>query len=217
MHLRHGGLAVVLTAGLFGFHPAGAQAPAPSAALSGVGHIVVIFEENRSFDNMFGLFRGANGVSAPGEAAQVDRGGNPYEQLPPIIDSNLNPPAVDPRFPAQLPNAPFQIDRYVPRNVATGDLVHRFYQEQAQIDGGKMDKFAALSDAGGLVMGFYDFSGTAQWRLAKEFTLADNTFHSAFGGSMLNHSFLVCMCAFRWPDAPPKIVASIDGNGAMLK
>jgi phospholipase C len=218
MDLRRGVLAIVLAAGLFGFHPAGAQAPAPSAALSGIGHIVVIFEENRSFDNMFGLFPGANGLAAAGDAAvQVDRDGKPYEQLPPIIDSNLNPPAVDTRFPAQLPNGPFQIDRYVPRNVATGDLVHRFYQEQAQINGGKMNKFAALSDSGGLAMGFYDFSDTAQWRLAKEFTLADNMFHSAFGGSMLNHSFFVCMCAFRWPDAPPKAVASIDSNGAMLK
>lgn len=52
---------------------------------------------------------------------------------------------------------------------------------------------------------------------AKEFTLADNLFHSAFGGSMLNHSFLVCMCAFRWPDAPEKVVARLDANGRMLR
>jgi phospholipase C len=42
-------------------------------------------------------------------------------------------------------------------------------------------------------------------------------FHSAFGGSMLNHSFLVCMCAFRWPDAPEKVVARLDANGGMLQ
>jgi phospholipase C len=219
MHLRYGVVAAVLVAaGGLGIHPATAQTAAPGAALANIGHIVVIFEENRSFDNMFGMFPGANGLDAARDTApQVDRDGKPYEYLPPIMNSNLNPPAVDTRFPAQLPNAPFQIDRYVPRNVATGDLVHRFYQEQAQIDGGKMDKFAAVSDAGGLVMGYYDFSDTAHWRLAKEYTLADNTFHSAFGGSMLNHSFFVCLCAFRWPDAPPKIVASIDGNGVMLK
>ena len=124
MRARRGALTTVLITALFGFHPAGAQAPAPGATLSGIGHIVVIFEENRSFDNMFGLFPGANGLSAASEAAvQVDRDGKPYEQLPPIINSNLNPPAVDTRFPAQLPNGPFQIDSYVPRNVATGDLV----------------------------------------------------------------------------------------------
>src|SRR4029077_12747563 len=170
MHLRHGVLMAAFTAAVgFGLHPAEAQAPS-GTALANIVSVVVIFEENRSFDNMFGLFPGANGLSAAGEAAvQVDRDGKPYEQLPPIINSNPNPPAVDTRFPAQLPNGPFQIDRYVPRNVATGDLVHRFYQEQAQINGGKMNKFAAVSDAGGLVMGYYDFSDSAQWRLAKEF------------------------------------------------
>jgi phospholipase C len=216
MHLQHGVLISGLLSALLGISPAPAQAQ--DATLARIGHIVVIFEENRSFDNMFGLFPGANGLSAAGQAAvQVDRDGKPYEHLPPIINTNLNPPAVDTRFPEQLPNAPFPIDKYVPQKVATGDLVHRFYQEQEQIDGGKMDKFAAVSDAGGLVMGHYDLSDTAQWRLAKEFTLADNMFHSAFGGSMLNHSFLVCMCAFRWPDAPEKVVARLDANGGMLQ
>ena len=219
MHFRYSTFVAALTAaGLICDGPAVAQGAGSNAALSKIGHIVVIFEENRSFDNMFGLFPGANGLSAAGESAvQVDRDGKRYEHLPPVINTNLNPPAIDTRFPAELPNAPFPIDKYVPRNVATGDLVHRFYQEQAQIDGGKMDKFAAVSDAGGLVMGYYDFSDTAQWRLAKEFTLADNVFHSAFGGSMLNHSFLVCMCAFRWPNAPEKVVATLKPDGTMLK
>jgi phospholipase C len=69
-------------------------------------------------------------------------------------------------------------------------------------------------------MGYYDFSDSAQWRLAKQFTLADNTFHSAFGGSMLNHSFLVCLCAFRWPQAlsdAPQLVASLDADGKMAR
>src|SRR5438477_1450294 len=194
------------------------RAQTPDAKLAKIGHIVIIFEENRSFDNMFGLFPGPNGLEAARYSApQIDSSGRPYEFLPPVINSNLNPPAIDTRFPAQLPNAPFPIDKHMPRNVETGDLVHRFYQEQEQIDGGKMDKFAAVSDSGGLVMGYYDFSDTAHWRLAREYTLADNMFHSAFGGSMLNHSFFVCLCAFRWPDAPSRVVAGIDANGAVLK
>src|SRR3954451_11662131 len=135
MHLRHSVAAAALAVvGGFGIHTATAQTAAPGAALANTGDIVVIFEENRSFDNMFGLFPGANGLSAAGQAAvQVDRDGKPYEHLPPIIHTNLNPPAVDTRFPEQLPNAPFPIDKYVPRSVETGDLVHRFYQEQEQI------------------------------------------------------------------------------------
>jgi phospholipase C len=42
-------------------------------------------------------------------------------------------------------------------------------------------------------------------------------FHSAFGGSFLNHTFLVCSCAFRWPDAPAKIVAQQDQWGNVIK
>jgi len=100
------------------------------------------------------------------------------------------------------------------------DLGHGFTDAVTAINGGKMNKFAAVSDAGGLVMGYYDFSNSAQSRLAKEFTLADNTFHSAFGGSMLNHSFLVCLCAFRWPQAlsdAPQLVASLDADGKMIR
>ena len=42
----------------------------------------------------------------------------------------------------------------------TGDAVHRYYQEQLQIDGGKNDKFVAWSDAASLVMSYYDGSPT---------------------------------------------------------
>src|SRR5437764_7239238 len=165
MQFRHGVLAAGMGGpGGLGLHSSAAQTPAPAAALSRIGHIVVIFEENRSFDNMFGLFPGANGLAAAGDAAvQIDRDGKPYQYLPPPMLTYSSPPKIDDRFPTQLPNAPFPIDRYVPRNIATGDPVHRFYQEQEQINGGKMNK---LSNAGGLVMGYYDFAGTVQWRLA---------------------------------------------------
>jgi len=190
----------------------------PEDPLRRIGHIVVIFEENRSFDNLFGLFPGANGVAQAGAAAkQTGADGAAYAMLPAVKNTNMRPAAIDMRFPAELPNAPFEIGRYVPPNVVTGDLVHRFYQEQAQINGGRMDRFAALSDAGGLVMGYYDLSGTQSWKLAREFTLADNTFHSAFGGSFLNHSFLVCAQAFEWKDAPGQIRAQVDADGRMVR
>jgi acid phosphatase len=199
----------------------GPAAAAPLAAgdpLAKIGHIVIIFEENRSFDNLFGRFPGADGLDHAGAAArQVDQDGHVYETLPPVMNTAVRPAAIDPRFPAKLPNAPFDIGPYVPPNETTGDLVHRFYQEQLQIDGGRMDKFAAVSNAGGLVMGHYDLPHSALWRLAREFTLADRMFHSAFGGSMLNHTFLVCACALVWPDAPKAMVAVVDGDGTMVK
>ena len=53
--------------------------------------------------------------------------------------------------------------------------------------------------------------------MREQFTLGDAMFHSAFGGSFLNHTFLVCSCAFRWPNAPEAIVAKLDASGNMVK
>ena len=66
-------------------------------------------------------------------------------------------------------------------------------------------------------MGYYDMHDSHQWRLAREFALADNMFHSAFGGSFLNHVWLVCSCAFKWPEAPASVIAKVDADGKLLK
>ena len=192
-----------------------AQAAAP-AGLDKIDHIVVIYLENRSFDNMFGHFPGANGLDqAKAAPVQVDKDGKPYAVLPPILDETTKQP--DPRFPADLANAPFDVGQYVKLNEKHRDLVHRFYQNQEQIDGGRNDKYAAFSDAGGLVMGHYDTSTTHMWRLAKEFTLADNFFQAAFGGSMLNHFWTVCACTPKFDAAPAAIRAQLDADGHMIK
>ena len=44
-------------------------------------------------------------------------------------------------------------------------------------------------------------SQSALYSLAKEFVLADNFFQGAFGGSFLNHQYLICACAPVYPDA----------------
>ncbi|MBM3578792.1 MAG: acid phosphatase [Alphaproteobacteria bacterium] len=152
-----------------------------------IGHIVVIFTENRSFDHVFGLFPGAEGINSAQHPPQVDFEGRPLAALP--------RPRADDRFPRRLPNAPFRLEPYVDIDGHTMDPVHDFYLEREQIDGGKMDRFVEASNAGALVMGYYDGSNLKQWALAKEFTLADHFFHAAFGGSMLNHFFLICGCA----------------------
>ena len=207
-------LVLVLVLVLFGVgfsSPAQAQSPNP------INHIVVIYLENHSFDNLYGLFPGANGIANAGAATQVNKEGTPYATLPQPINSNLKPAGPDPRFPADLPNKPFNIDKYVPINEKTGDLVHRFYQEQLQIDGGKMDKFVAWTDAAGLVMGYYDTAKLPLYKYARQYTLADNFFHGAFGGSFLNHIWLVCACAPVWPNATAAQKAQLDANGGLVK
>ena len=206
-------IAAALALTLLASVPSKAEAPDP---LRKIGHIVVIFDENRSFDSMFGNFPGANGLANAGDRAiQIGPDGLPYKTLPQPIDSHIK--GVDPRFPANLPNKPFDMARYVGMSDKTGDLIHAFYQEQMQIDGGRMDRYAVVSNAAGLVMGYYDTSKTYLWKTARQFTLGDAMFHSAFGGSFINHAFLVCSCAYRWPNAPEGIVAKVGPDGAMIK
>jgi len=181
-------------------------------------HVIVIYLENHSFDNLFGDFPGANGRAKAGTAArQVDRDGKPYATLPPPFDAYKKPPGPDPRFPADLPNRPFLIDKYVKQSEKVPDLVHRYYQEIEQIDGGKMDRFAAISDAQGLAMGYHDGRRMRLWSYAREFTLADNFFHAALGGSFLNHFWTICACTPRYENAPADLVVTLGSDGKLVK
>jgi phospholipase C len=183
---------------------------AAGSGLDRIKTVVVIYAENRSFDNLYGSFPGANGLQnlQPDAYRQMDRDGSPLPELPPIW-GGLTAPGVAPAVPEDktrhLPNAPFAIDDpkgfNTPATAATIDLWHRFYENQMQIDGGKNDRFAAWSDAGGLVMGHYDGSKLLVWKIAQRYTLADNFFMGAFGGSFLNHFWLACACTPVYPNA----------------
>jgi phospholipase C len=173
-------------------------------ALAHIEHLVVIYQENRSFDNLYGTFPGANGLKRASKVAktQVDLAGRPFKCLqqtdpqltsPPLPADVCSTSKGDP-FDSHFANQPFNIDDFVPANQKTRDLVHRFYQEQVQIDGGKMDKFVAVSDAKGLAMGVYKTSNVPVAAEAARYVMADNFFHAAFGGSFLNHAWLVCAC-----------------------
>ncbi len=188
-------------------------------AIDAIDTVVVIYAENRAFDTLFGLFPGANGIpgvnpSAVGRyAPQLDRNGAPLPTLPPswgglVARGQLL--TVSEAQSAGLPNRPFLLNGpnvlagsgvVVPFDVMTRNLVHRYYNNVMQINGGSNDGFAAWSDAGGLTMGYYDGSSLAMWQVARRYTLADNFFMGAFGGSFLNHQYLVCACAPEYPDA----------------
>jgi phospholipase C len=167
-----------------------------STGLDKIEHIVVIYLENRSFDSLFGLFPGADGLGNAAKAPlQVNEYGKPYKTLPPILSDN--------KFPDDLPNKPFDIGRFVPLDQKHPDLTHRFFINQMQINAGRNDKFVQLSSAGALSLGHYDLSQTAMWRYAKQYTLADHFFQGAFGGSFLNHQWLICACTPEFKNASP--------------
>ncbi|NOT83844.1 MAG: acid phosphatase, partial [Methylococcaceae bacterium] len=126
-------------------------------------------------------------------------------------------------FIPTLPNAPFRIDAPpgelpgLALNTATPDLVHRFYNNQMQINGGSNNLFAAWSNVGGLTMGYYDGSAMKMWQLAQQYTLADNFFMGAFGGSFLNHFWLVCACTPIFTNVPSEIISAVDSGGVRLQ
>jgi LPXTG-motif cell wall-anchored protein len=196
----------------------GIGTPALAQSTNPINHVIVIFQENWSFDSLYGKFPGANGIANAGDALkQVDKNNQPLTSLPQPLDTSKRPPVPDARFPANMPVQPFDFSKYVPPDQKIGDMVHRLYQEQYQIDGGKMDKFVTWSDNGGQVMGYYDATNMPEGKLAQQYTLADNFFHAAYGGSFLNHIWLICACSPKWPNAPASRVAQLDANGVMVK
>ena len=173
----------------------------------------MIYEENHSFDNLYGLWGDVGGDHLDGLAdrdaahtTQISQAGNAYQCLK-QLDVNLdtdaagntlskvcNPETVT--FPdnstvsytSHFPNAPFNIDQYIPNNMPSPEVLHRFYHEQQQIDGGKMDKFVLYNTTShGMAMGYYHTMALPLAAEAGKYTLCDHFFHAAFGGSFLNH------------------------------
>ncbi len=173
-----------------------------------VKNVVVIYLENRSFNNLFANFPGTQyPLSAvPASAsAQKDRNGSVLPTLPKIW-GGMVPTSQDiagkkylvsEEQIKDLPNAPFKLmdaeGNPLPEAVITRDLWHLFYQNQMQINGGKNDGFVAWANSGGMVMGRYGETSKnlGLWKIAEQFTLCDNFFMAAFGGSYLNHQFLI--------------------------
>ena len=208
-----------------------------------VQNVVVIYAENRAFDNLFGNFPGANGlgniVDAQGRPTaayvpQKDRDGNTVLPTLPQTWGGVTMPGqaqtVTQAQSAGLPNAPFSAETAFVKtagvtlnsSTVTRDLYHRFFENQMQINGGKNDMFAAWADAGGLTMGHFDYSQSGLYKLAQQYVLADNFFEGAFGGSFLNHQYLICACAPEYANAdtaaakPTIAVLDTDAQGAYL-
>ena len=221
-------------------------------ALSRIKHIVVIYEENHSFDNLYGGWEGVNGLSNADAARtnQIAQNGLLYTCLlqndvnltSPPLPADCTDTSTGTAFSSHFPNAPFSIEAYIPASAqtcpqpgvfapngltpspgnlpggCTRDIVHRFYQEQYQLHGGKQDLYVTGSDAVGLTMGYYD---TTQLPIYKylhsrghpDYVIADNFFQAAFGGSFLNHQWLIAAATPSWTGMPAAQHAIVDSNG----
>jgi phospholipase C len=190
-----------------------------SAPLARIQNIVVIYAENHSFDNMYGMFPGANGIAnaTAAQKTQLDFDGSVLPHLPPVYDGKGKP---DPRFPTSMPNGPFRME-LPPVNAKTDTVllspIHQYYHNIEQINGGRNDRFVAMGNSGSWTMGYVDGSGFRMWKWAQDYTLADNFFMGAFGGSFLNHQWLICACTPVFTDAPASMRAQLDENGRIKK
>jgi len=213
-----GGIAPAMDASTDAAPPPKAGAnPDAGAGLHKLNHLVVILMENWSFDSLYAEFPGADGLANALKAPpQIDpTTGQPYATLP-QTEAHLRDAGVD--GGVGLPNAPFPLDPYLAVDQDTSiDLTTKFYQEQQQIDHGKMDMFVAVSAAKGLTMGYFHTSDLPLAAEAKTYTLCDHFFHGVYGGSLQNHIFLISAAVANFPNAPASLYAVLDSNGNPVK
>ncbi|HEU4567281.1 MAG TPA: alkaline phosphatase family protein, partial [Marmoricola sp.] len=176
------------------------------------------------FDNLYGSWGPVNGQHVAGIAdttaaqrAQVGQDGTPFGCLlqndPNLTSPPLSDDCQDPAHgiaASHFTNDTFKIDDFIkPEDTTcpdgkpggrpggcTRDLVHRFYQEIYQSDGGRQDRYPTGSDAVGLTQGVYDTTSLPIYQYlhakgAPHYVLADHFFQAAHGGSFLNHQWLI--------------------------
>ncbi|MCK7622594.1 alkaline phosphatase family protein [Streptomyces sp. RS10V-4] len=175
-----GALALTALGGAAPALAAGGPHPGPAATATPIKHVVVIFDENISFDHYFATYP---------KAANTDGTRfTPSPRTPRDID-NLRTAGLLTRNPNQyLPK------RLTPQQAMTCDQNHEYGPEQYAYDGGKADKFVQNTDSGkcsgglfgepGLVMDYYDGNTvTGLWNYAQHYALNDRSFGSAYGPS----------------------------------
>src|SRR3954454_17149970 len=190
--------------------------------LARIENIVVIYAENRSFDHLYGLFPGADGLAqaTAEQKTQVDHDGKPLPSLPATYDPVRKGQLREDLPSRGLPNGPFRIDA-PPSERRWSELlpnpIHAYFQNREQIAGGKNNKFVALTNVGAWTMGYFDGSQMRLWQWAKEYTLADHFLMGAFGGSNLTHIWLLCACTPRDPGAPAATRPQLDEHGYLRR
>lgn len=183
-----GGMGVLAAgAAVLGISMSSASPPPTTTAASTtpIKHVVVIFDENVSFDHYFGTYPHA--TNPPGEPS--------FTPLP-------GTPAVNGLTTSLLTKNPnlYQPQRLEPSQALTCDQNHGYAAEQEAFDEGRMDKFVQKTTGSGctqsttpdsssygpngIVMDYYDGNTvTALWNLAQHFSLNDNSYDTQFGPS----------------------------------
>mgnify|MGYP001034893837 CR=1 FL=1 len=173
-----GGLMVALAIFAFGITGAFANPDSPPSgsepSTTPIKHLVVIFQENQSFDHYFGTYPHA--VNGPGEPAFTAAPGTPTVNglTPELLTANPN--SANPK-------------RLGRGEALTCSQDHGYADEQKAFDAGLMDRFVEYTAGGScadksIVMDYFDGNTvTGLWNLAQHFSLSDNSFGTMFGPS----------------------------------
>jgi phospholipase C len=155
-----------------------------------IQHVVVIFQENVSFDHYFATYPVAANPSGEPQFSADPATPTVNGLTPSLLTSNPN--AANPGNGGNAIN-PFRLDR---SQASTCDQGHNYGPEQMAFDMGLMDLFPASTGSAscaatyawnkdkGLVMGYFDGNTvTALWNYAQNFAMNDNSFGTTFGPS----------------------------------
>ncbi|GBQ93985.1 phospholipase C [Asaia krungthepensis] len=154
-----------------------------------IKHVLVIFDENVSFDHYFATYPQA--ANPEGEPVFLPKLGTPPANT--LLRSNLlvTNPNTNPANGADA-SVPFRLDR---TQASTADQNHGYTAEQMAYNGGKADLFPLHTGRGspggvgafatrGQVMGYFDGNTvTALWRYAQRFAMSDNAYTDTYGPS----------------------------------
>jgi phospholipase C len=152
--------------------------PGASATATPIQHLVVIFQENVSFDHYFGTY--PNALNPAGEPKFKAAANTPT--INGLTNTLLNNnPNLNPANGAGASN-PFRLDR---SQAVTPDQNHDYTAEQRAFDAGLMDLFPADAGSGGNeVMGYFDGNTvTGLWNYAQFYAMSDNSYSTTFGPS----------------------------------
>lgn len=154
------------------------KASKTAATATPIQHLVVIFQENVSFDHYFGTY----------PVATNPKGESRFKAAPntPTVNGLTNTllsfnPNLNPANGAGASN-PFRLD---PSQAVTPDQDHDYTAEQLAFDAGLMDLFPLDTSSGGnVVMGYFDGNTvTGLWNYAQFFAMSDNSYGTTFGPS----------------------------------
>ena len=175
-----GQLALVTAVGPISTSAFAASKPALKGAdtATPIEHLVIIFQENVSFDHYFGTY--PNALNPKGQPKFNAAPNTPTVNglCGTLLNFNPNP---NPANGAGASN-PFRLDR---SQALTADQNHDHTAEQQAFDAGLMDLFPRYASSGGNeVMGYFDGNTvTALWNYAQTFARSDNSYSTTFGPS----------------------------------